>query len=131
MKKLFTSKKRLGKSIITALPAGLINGLLGSGGGSYLVFCLPRFQKLAQQEAHATSLIVILPTALLSVIIYFFKTDIPLALLLNTIIAGTIGGFVGSKLLTKVPGRWLALCLGLLLMVSGGRMLWSCLGQFF
>jgi uncharacterized membrane protein YfcA len=117
--------------LITGLPAGLINGLLGSGGGSYLVFYLPRLLKLKQHCAHATSLIVILPTTLLSIIIYIFKADIPLRLLANTAIAGTLGGWIGSKLLTKVPSRWLGLALGFFLIISGGRMLYACIGHFF
>lgn len=118
-------------NLITGFPAGLINGLLGSGGGSYLVFCLPRLLKLEQHKAHATSLIVILPTTILSILIYALKTDIPLKLLAITAAAGTVGGWIGSKLLTKVPGRWLGLALGILLLISGGRMLCSCLSQFF
>ncbi|MEL7624152.1 MAG: sulfite exporter TauE/SafE family protein [Clostridiales bacterium] len=111
--------------LITGLPTGFINGLLGSGGGSYLVPQLTRKLKLEQQIAHATSLIIIMPTTLLSLAVYLFKQPLPLTMLLYTIAGGCIGGLVGAKLLTKVPGLWLALIFGCILLISGCRMAWA------
>jgi uncharacterized membrane protein YfcA len=111
--------------LLAGLPTGFINGLLGSGGGSFLVPQLTRRLKLEQQRAHATSLIVIMPTTLLSLTVYLFKQPLPWTMLLCIIAGGSIGGLAGARLLTKVPGPWLGLVFGLILLVSGCRMVWA------
>jgi uncharacterized membrane protein YfcA len=111
--------------LAAALPTGLINGLLGSGGGSYLVPQLTRRLGLEQQKAHATSLIVIMPTTLLSLAVYLLKQPLPYTTLLYTLAGGCLGGLAGARLLTKIPGPWLSLVFGVILLISGCRMAWA------
>lgn len=101
--------------------AGLANGFFGGGGGSVLVPMLTRCCGLDQRRAFATSVAVILPLCLLSVIVYFMRGGLELGTAWPYLIGGTVGGWLGGRLFKGVRVDWLRRGFGLLLIYGGVR----------
>lgn len=99
--------------------AGLVNGLLGGGGGMVLVPLLREKCGLEARQAFATSVAIILPLCALSSIIYLFRGSLSLSTALPYLLGGAIGGLVGGKLFRQVNMVWLRRGFGLLLLYSG------------
>jgi uncharacterized membrane protein YfcA len=111
---------------LAGLAAGLVNGLLGSGGGTLLVPVLASRRRLEQHKAHATTLCVILPTAVISTFIYAKNGFMDWPLILKITLSGILGGVTGALILPRVPTGWLRAALGCFMLISGGKMLWTC-----
>jgi uncharacterized membrane protein YfcA len=111
---------------LASFAAGLINGLLGAGGGAVLVPALTLRRRLEQHKAHATALCVILPTAIISAFIYIKNGFMDWPLILKLALSGILGGVTGARLLPKIPAGRLRAVLGLFMLISGGKMLWTC-----
>lgn len=109
------------KYLLAGGAAGLANGFFGGGGGSVLVPLLTRYCGLDQRRAFATSVAVILPMCLLSVVIYFMRGGLDLAVAWPYLLGGTVGGFLGGKLFKGVRVDWLRRGFGLLLIYGGVR----------
>ena len=58
---------------------------------------------LDEKRAHATAILVILPVSLLSFILYTLRGFYNPQVLIPTAIGVTFGGFLGAKLLGKLP----------------------------
>lgn len=114
-------KKRFPARVLAGAAAGLIagvlNGLLGAGGGMAVVPILEK-NGLAPAKAHATSIAVILPLCALSAAFYLGGHDLRLTDALSYIPAGLAGAFVGAKALPHIPA-------GILRRVFGGFMLYA------
>lgn len=78
--------------------AGVINGLFGGGGGMALVPLLVKRCGLSQQEAFATSVLIIFPLCALSSVIYCFRVGVDMSAALPYLLGGLAGGFVGGKI---------------------------------
>lgn len=120
-KKEFFKKNK--KTLTFGTVIGFVNGLLGAGGGSLLVPFLERFMDVEEYEAHATAISVILPLSIISSMIYIQKEVIEWNTLLYVAIGGTIGGYVGAKLLCKIPKKWLHRLFGAVMIVAAIRMI--------
>jgi len=101
---------------------GVINSLFGAGGG---ILAVPIFKNcgLSQRKAQASSLAVILPLSAVSALIYFMKGWFTFSEGLPFIPFGLLGGFIGTRLITKIPEKILGTVFYLLLIYSGIRML--------
>ena len=101
---------------------GVINSLFGAGGG---ILAVPILKKsgLSQREAQASSLAVILPLSAVSALIYYMKGYFTLSEGLPFIPFGLLGGFIGTRLITRIPERILSTVFYLLLIYSGIRMI--------
>ena len=110
-----------GRYLIAGCLAGLVNGFFGGGGGSVLVPMLTRCCGLDQRRAFATSVAVILPLCLLSVVIYFLRGGLELAAAWPYLAGGAVGGWLGGKLFKGVRVDWLRRGFGLLLIYGGVR----------
>jgi uncharacterized membrane protein YfcA len=102
--------------------AGMLAGLLGVGGGILLVPFLVLAVGLTQHEAEATSLLVILPTALAASVALRRRDvgDLPVALGLGTI--GAAGAVVGALLALSLPADVLRIIFAVLLAIAGLRL---------
>jgi uncharacterized protein len=102
--------------------AGTLAGLLGVGGGILLVPFLVLAVGMSQHEAEATSLLVILPTALAASVALRRRDvgDLPVALALGTV--GAVGAVVGALLALSLPADVLRLGFAVLLAVAGLRL---------
>lgn len=101
---------------------GFINGLLGIGGGTVLIPAMVYFFGVQQHIAHGTSLAIILPTALVSALIYRLNNYLDWALTLKIAASGMVGGYLGAKIMEKIPARRLKQFFGLFMILAGARM---------
>ncbi len=101
--------------------AGMLAGLLGVGGGMLLVPFLVLAVGMSQHEAEATSLLVILPTALAASVALRRRDvgDLPVALALGTV--GAAAAVAGALLALALPGDVLRLGFAVLLAFMGVR----------
>jgi uncharacterized protein len=86
---------------------GVTSGLLGVGGGTLVVPFLTLAVGLSQHEAEATSLVVILPTAVAGSLALRRRGVGDLGLALRFGIFGAIGGVLGALLALALPGSTL------------------------
>ena len=74
---------------------------------------------LDEKRAHATAILVILPISLLSFLLYFFRGFYDFSVLIPTALGVTAGGFLGSKLLGKLPVKTVNLVFAFLQALAG------------
>ena len=101
---------------------GLLGGLLGVGGGFVMVPLQVLWAKMPQKQANATSLVAIIPIALVAVPIYYFRKGTPqvdLHFALFLVIGSVIGAYVGARLLSRIPERELKYGVAALLFLAG------------
>lgn len=110
------------KIIAIGLGSGIINGLLGIGGGTVVIPCMVAFLGVSQHEAHGTSLAVILPTAVVSLLIYRANYAIDFGLALQIALGGIIGGYIGARIMEKIPDRLLKKIFAVFMFAAGLRM---------
>ncbi|HEX2938293.1 MAG TPA: sulfite exporter TauE/SafE family protein [Ruminiclostridium sp.] len=110
------------KGAIPGFAAGILNGLLGAGGGMVIV---PMLEKsgLEPTKSHATSIAVIVPLCILSAAIYLFGSSLSYHDVLPFLPAGFIGAFVGSIVLPHIPARLLRRIFGAFMLYSSWRLL--------
>ena len=103
--------------------AGVLAGLLGVGGGILLVPFLVLAVGMTQHEAEATSLLVILPTALAASVALRRRDvgDLPVALAVGTI--GAVGAVAGVLLALALDADVLRLVFAALLALVGARLI--------
>ena len=104
--------------------AGIVNGLLGTGGGILLLFVLRRHADT--KDAFATALACILPLSVLSVILHLRNGSLPPDILsadaLPYLIGAVPGGLLGAYLLDRIKPTVLQFIFAALLLFSGWRM---------
>jgi uncharacterized protein len=117
---------------LTGSAIGLASGFFGVGGGFimipvqyWLLTTLGFDQSLSLRVAFATSLAVILPTALSGTWGHHCRRCVlwrPLAVM---VVPGIIGGFAGAAVSTQAPARLMAGLFGVLMVLAGLRMFFS------
>jgi uncharacterized membrane protein YfcA len=92
------------KRVVCGAAVGAANSLFGGGGG---MIAVPLLQKtgMSEKEAHATAIVVILPVSLLSFVLYALQGFYNPSVLIPTSLGVTAGGFLGAKLLGKLPTK--------------------------
>jgi uncharacterized membrane protein YfcA len=108
--------------VAVGVASGVLAGLLGVGGGLVLVPFLVLVLDMSQHEAEATSLLVILPTALVASITLQRRGigDLPLALGIG--IVGAIGGAAGALLALALPAGVLRALFAVFVALVGVRL---------
>lgn len=103
--------------------AGAAAGLLGVGGGVLMVPFLVLVLGVAEHAANATSLLVILPTAIVASIMLRRRDIGDLNVALQLGIVGAVGSAGGAMLALALPGSTLRKLFGILLATVGLRMI--------
>ena len=113
-KKLFT--------LTAGFFVGIINGMLGAGGG---MLAVPLLKKLGldQKDAHRNAVAVILPLAVFSAILYIINGKVGFSDSLIFIPSGLIGAFIGTKILKKISAKWLGIIFGGFMIYAGVRLM--------
>ena len=106
------------------LLSGIINGILGTGGGILLVPLLLRYGDLNEDEIFPSSVCIMLPVCLTSLLAYGLPDNDLLNLALPYMLGGTLGGFLAWCFGKKIPVKWLHRGFGLLLLLGGVQKLW-------
>ena len=108
--------------MLIGLAAGVVAGLLGVGGGALFVPALTLFLGLSQLDAEATSLLAIIPVALVGAWRQHGhgNVDVRTGVLLGALAAGGAAG--GAALANTVPERALEIGFALLILWVAGQL---------
>ena len=110
--------------LLAGAAAGAVAGLLGAGGGMVLVPLLTLLTPVPEDSIFPTSLSVMLPICLISLIVTACTTGIPWADAVPYLIGSTVGGVAAGLWGSKIPVSWLHRFLGILILWGGIRYLW-------
>lgn len=116
-------KAKTGIYIAGGAATGAANGLFGGGGGMIAVPFLEGAARLPARRAHATAIAVILPASLVSSIVYLLFGLVPMNIFLPTALGVGAGGFLGAKLLARIPAKAVTVAFALFMFAAGVRML--------
>lgn len=111
--------------IIAGLVAGAVNGLLGAGGGMILVPFLSRFTDLQESELFPSSLSIIFPICVTSLLWSAAMGNVEFAMSLPYLIGSAIGGIAAGIWGKHIPAKILHRGLGILILWGGIRYLCS------
>lgn len=103
--------------------AGFVSGLFSTGGGMILVPAFVYLLNIDSTKARGTSLCCILPMVLTSSFFYYKGNFIDWKIAILCAIGGSIGGYIGAKLLKKVPERILKIIFTLFLIYVSYKMI--------
>lgn len=86
---------------------------------------MPMLQKggVSVKKAHATSLALTLPLSVVSAFFYAYKSSFRWGDALPLIPFGLVGAALGGLLMKKIPNTLLKRVFGIILIISGGRLL--------
>jgi uncharacterized membrane protein YfcA len=101
---------------------GVASGLLGVGGGTLIVPFLTLAVGFSQHSAEATSLLVILPTAVAGSLALRRRGLGDLGLALRFGVVGAVGSILGALLALALPGSALRLVFAVFVGVVGLRL---------
>lgn len=110
-------------SLALGIATGVVSGLLGVGGGIFMVPGMVLFLSMTQHTAEGTSLLVIIPTAVVGAFTHWRNGYV---LLLGAAILGGFGiagAVIGSHIALSVSSHTLRLLFVAYLMIMGVRML--------
>lgn len=108
--------------LAVGLVAGALAALLGIGGGVIYVPALVILFDLVQQKAQGTSLVAILPAALIGAIGHARARRMRWTLAWSVASGSFVGGFAGALLAQAIPAERLQVAFGILLVVVAVRM---------
>ncbi len=110
--------------------AGILNGLLGAGGGILLVFlmsavlCAKKSEGgFTKKDVMAISIAVMLPISVFSAIRYGLSGNLDLLYAKRFIIPALLGGLLGGVLLNKLKESFIMKIFAVLVIYSGASML--------
>ena len=102
---------------------GFANGFWGGGGGMICVPLLLNIIKLPEKKAHATTLLIMLPLSIASLIVYYLSENLPIIDSLKIGIGFLVGGILGALLLKKINNIWLEIIFSIIIIAGGVKML--------
>lgn len=111
---------KLSKNLLFGGITGILNGLLGAGGGMVAVPVLRK--QMGIKESHATSIAIILPMSIASGISYILKGSVEISEALVYIPGGLIGAFVGIMLMKKIKPVVIKKIFAVVMLWAGFRM---------
>ncbi len=114
---------KLIKIIFCSSLIGIINGLLGGGGGMLCVPALAKLGNLTTKQAHATAVFVMLPISIISSIVYSVSVKVDIMQLFLITIGSLLGGVIGSKFLKNFKSVIIDYIFTFVILFAGIRML--------
>ena len=109
--------------VAAATAAGIVNGLFSAGGGMILVPLLTLLTKIKDEEIFPTSVSIIFPICLVSLLFRLDNITEAFQLGLPYLLGSIPGGLLAGKYGSKIPVTWLHRGLGLLILWGGVRYL--------
>ncbi len=114
-------KKTL-KNALSGIAIGIVNGMLGAGGGMVAVPLLKK-SGMEQKQAHANAVAVILPISVVSAVIYLINGQVRISDAIGFMPSGVAGSVVATLLLKKISPKYLKIIFGAFMVWAGIRML--------
>ncbi len=111
------------KKVLIGLSAGFISGFFSTGGGMILVPAFMYLLNMSSKKARGTSIFCILPMVLTSSIFYYKGNYINWKTAILCAIGGTIGGYIGARLLKKLPEQILKIAFVIFLIYISYKMI--------
>lgn len=99
------------------LVGGLASGLLGVGGGIFMVPLLVALGGLSEHEAHATSLLAILPIAIVGAAVFSLEGKSSYALAAMLALGSLVGAPVGARIMARMSEGTLKSVFGAVMIV--------------
>ena len=109
-------------AVIGAL-AGTANGFFGAGGGLFLVPLFIGWIKMEEKKAFATSVAVILPLSVASLVVFILRGENIVSTALPYVLGGILGGLISGNLFRRISVIWLHRLFGFLLLYGAFRTL--------
>jgi len=116
-------KNNLLIKLITGAVIGFVNGFWGGGGGMICVPLLMYVLGLVEKKSHATTLLVMLPLSIASLIVYLLNENIEWLKALNVGGGFIIGGVLGALILKKISNIWLGIIFSVIIIAGGVKLL--------
>lgn len=110
------------KTAVYGISIGLVNGLLGAGGGMLAVPLLKN-TGFEQKEAQENAIAVILPISVLSASLYLLRDYVNITDALPYIPTGLIGAVIGTVIIKKISPNLLKKLFGGFMIYAGIRLL--------
>lgn len=115
--------KKYTKLSLIGFIAGLVSGFFSTGGGLILVPSFLYLLEMDSQKARGTSVFCILPMVLTSSIFYYKGNFINWKVAILCGMGGAIGGYIGAKLLKKLPEKYLKIAFTIFLIYVSIKMI--------
>lgn len=108
---------------LTAVMVGFVNGFWGGGGGMICVPLLSQIIKLPEKKAHATTLLIMLPLSIASLVVYFLNGNLQFVESIQIGIGFILGGVIGALILKYISNFWLGIVFSIVIIAGGIKML--------
>lgn len=108
---------------VIGILGGFVSGFFGAGGGLIVLPALIRILKIDEYKARGTTLASILIAILVSAIFYTKYNYFDFGLSIKVAIGGVIGGFLGARLVKKIPKFWLSMIFDIFLIWASWSMI--------
>jgi uncharacterized membrane protein YfcA len=108
--------------IAAGVLVGILSALFGVGGGLLMVPFMVVVLGETQHVAEGTSLLVVIPTAVVGVLVHLRRGYVSFRLAALVGAGGTLGALAGSSLALALEGETLQKIFGVLLLGIGARM---------
>ena len=99
------------------LLVGIINGFFASCAGQLLIFYLIFILKIDSYKSRAVSIAALSFTSIATLIGYNNFVDFHIKYVILILVVSAVSGFIGSKIMKKIPADVLNLISGILLMI--------------
>lgn len=111
------------KKTILGIFAGFIFGFFATGGGMILLPGLIYLLKMDPTKARGTTICCILVMAVSSSFFYYKSNYIDWKISILCALGGIVGGFIGAKMLKKVPEQILRIAFTILIIYVSSKMI--------
>ncbi len=108
--------------------AGVLSGLLGVGGGVFMMPVMTLVMRIPFKVAAATSNFLIAATAAAGAYVYWDRGEVDALLAAPVVVGVFLGARLGATLLPRIPAQRLQGVFAGFLVFVGGRMIWSVFG---
>ena len=117
--------KNIVKKMIIGILAGFVSGLFSTGGGMILVPAFIYLLNIEDRKARGTSIFCILPMVMTSGFFYYKGNYINWNISILCAIGGMIGGYIGAKVLRKIPVQYLKIAFTIFLVYASYKMIFN------